>query len=104
MKRYSKNFIILNKDLENKTVQKKEYKDEFYEYWIYREGQSSLLGLDGKPMGNNRKELYAIITCEYNSTHIKEETPKGYLIEGLKFTNDKHGNDLSEYLGKTGRK
>ena len=98
MKRYSKTFIILNKDLENKTVQKKEYKDEFYEYWIYKEGKSSILGLDGKAVGDGNFQLSAIIACEHNSNHIKEQTNKGMLIEGLKFTNDKHGNDLSEYL------
>lgn len=103
MKRYSKNFIILKKDLANKIVQKKEYKNEFYEYWIYEEGKGTLLGLDGKPIGDGNFKLKSIIACEHNSNHIKGETPKAYLVEGLKFTNDKNGKDLAIYLNKTGR-
>lgn len=76
---------------------------EFYEYWIYKKGQSSLLGTDGKHIGNKKFSLKAIIVCEHNSKRIKKETPKAYLIEGIRFTNDGNGNDLATYLSKTER-
>lgn len=102
MKRYSKGFIILKKDLASNKVQKKEYKNDFYEYWIYKEKTSSLMGIDGKYLGTGDFELSVIIACEHNSNHIKGETEKAYFVEGYRFTDDEQGNDLSEYRNKTG--
>jgi len=98
--RPSKHFVIVRKDLENKMVIKKNFRDVI-EYWIYKPKQSTLI-LTKEAQQAMPKELSSIIMCV--NDHIQCKDGEGAItIEGVKFTNDVTGNDLQEYLNKTGR-
>ena len=99
MKRFSKEFAILKEDLKNKIVQKKNYKTEYTEYWIYKEGETSLIDVFGKKIGDGNFKLKYIIACDYGTNHISKETSKAYFVTGVRFDEE----DLRNYLNKTQR-
>ena len=95
-----KGFIILNKDLEKKSVQKKRYK-EFTEYWIYRvkkeKGNIYLPSGRKNILQAGKTYLYAIIVCETN--HISKKEKDRFWVKGIKFTEE----HIKQYLSKTER-
>lgn len=94
-------FTIFKKDLNSGLIKKKERKN-LIEYWIYRQKESPLYSLDGKKMKTNEiDKLHCIILCDKD--HITEEGQKGYFVNGVRFTDDERGNDLTNYLRKTKR-
>jgi hypothetical protein len=100
MIRPSKWYIILKKDLESGTVKKKNWKD-LIEYWVYNPKKSDLVAPDGEQLELEDSELSSIIAC--GREHIQDDDERRLFIEGVKFTDDIEGNDLAEYLKKTGR-
>ena len=98
--RPSKHFVIVKKDLESKMVVKRTHQN-IIEYWIYKPKESTLI-LTKEAKQSMPRELSSIIICA--NDHIKCKNAEGAItIEGVKFTNDITGNNLQEYLIKTGR-
>ena len=99
MTRYSENYVIIKKDLENGLIKKREYKG-LVEYWVYRGKESHIFQLDGSraKLGNLEDAgLHCIIACEKN--HISKKKKDAILIKGYRFTE----KDLDDYLRKTRR-
>ena len=98
MIRYSKNFVIIKKDLKDGFVKKHVYKT-IVEYWCYKAKKSHIFKLDGskaKLRNIDDAELSCIIICD---DHFKEDKENTWLIKGYRFD----GQDLQDYLAKTGR-
>jgi len=96
--RYSKDYIIIKKDLDENFVKVHEYKG-IVEYWCYKAKKSRIFKLDGskaKLRNIDDASLSAIIVCNDN---YKDEKKNTFLIKGYRFTE----NDLDNYLRKTGR-
>lgn len=96
--RYSKNYIIIKKDLEEGFVKILSYKS-VVEYWCYKSKKSRIFKLDGKPAilrNIDDAELFCIIVAD---NYYKEPKENTYLIKGFRFTE----NDLEDYLRKTER-
>jgi len=96
-------FLIFKKDIENKTVQIKHYKG-MQEFWVYRtkKTKSDIYLANGKKFEHEGNvELFCIITCKENDSNMIEQD-KGYLVHGIKFTNQETP-DLDNYLSKTNR-
>jgi len=96
----SNGFIIFGKDLKSGLVKKKEYKG-LTEYWIYQGTGTDIYlpnGSKADPVDRSEIELSAIIVCE-GSAHITAQRKKGFLVNGVKFTD----HDLKNYLDKTKR-
>lgn len=103
-------WIIFFKDLKNGLVRKENftYKGQHYtEYYIYKvkKTKTGLFDARGKFIlrKDDRPTLSALICCGASQSHIKKNLPDSLIVEGIKFTNDKYGNDINEYLRKTGR-
>lgn len=99
MIRPSKHFIIYKKDLQNRTVVKKDFKG-LTEFWIFTPKKTDLI-LSNSAKQQLDKELTIIILCGNN--YIMVENEEAFAVEGVKFTNDEKGNDLHNYLRETGR-
>lgn len=98
MVKYSKNFILIKKDLDSGHVKIHSYKS-VVEYWCYKAKKSHIFKLDGKPavLSNiEDAELSKIIVCNDNFKENKENT---WIVAGYRFD----GQDLEDYLKKTGR-
>lgn len=96
--RYSKNWILIKKDLVDGFIKKHSYKN-VVEYFIYQARKSHIFKLDGKKAILRNiadAELSCIIVCD---DHYKEEKDNTWIIKGFKFTE----NDLEDYLIKTNR-
>jgi len=96
--RYSKDYILIKKDLVEGFVKKHNYKN-VVEYWIYQARKSHIFKLDGtkaKLRNIDDAELKCIIVCD---DHYKEDKKNTFLIKGYRFTE----KDLDDYLRKTGR-
>lgn len=96
---YALGFALHKKDFKNGTVIKKKHK-EFTEYWIYKQKESNLVGIDGNPLllqDKSNSYLYCIIVCESN--HIMSQTNEVIKVAGVRFTEE----DINVYLRKTGR-
>lgn len=99
MQRYSDAFNIRKTDI-GKSVIKKTYK-ELTEWWIYREREGRFVDLTGQKMKTGDRYLYCVIACEGNYG-IRQENEEFIAVEGMKFTDDECGDDLTDYLHKTG--
>lgn len=96
--RYSKNYILIKKDLDEGFVKNHTYKS-VVEWWCYKEKKSRIFQLNGKPASLRNiddAELSAIIVCD---DHFKEEKAHTVLVKGFRFTE----KDLEDYLRKTNR-
>lgn len=96
--RYSKNWILIKKDLDGGFIKIHTYKN-VVEYFIYKEKKSHIFKLDGSKAtirNIDDAELYCIIVCD---DHYKEEKDNTYMVKGFRFTEQ----DLDDYLKKTGR-
>lgn len=98
MIKYSANYILIKKDLDDGFVKKHIYKN-VVEYFIYQAKKSRIFKLDGKPAilrNIDDAELSCIIVCD---DHFKEKKDNTWIVKGFRF--DKQ--DLEDYLKKTNR-
>ena len=97
MIRYSDDYIIVSKDLDDGFVKRREFKG-LVEYWIYKAKYSNILLATGEQakLGINEATLAAIITCKNYHT---EKRKNNILVAGYKFTSQ----DLDNYLSQTNR-
>jgi hypothetical protein len=108
MIRSSAKFPIFFEDLKSGDVQVYNFtfKGKHYvEYWIYKSEKinTGIYDMYGHPIKRRKgkKVLEAIICCP--TTHITKKTSEYIHVAGHKFSNDRHGNHVNEYLRRTGR-
>ena len=102
----SDTFMIIKQDLEAGIIEKKIH-DGMLEYWIYSSPNASKMGTHGMIVGTTgdvtEKVLKYIIMSENKPEHINCDHVNNIVVSGIRFSDDDMGQDLTDYLGKTGR-
>jgi len=100
--RYGDAYNISKKDTGKSVILK--HNKGLAEWWIYRQKKSRFIDTFGKKLKEDEKYLYCIIACDGANDGIRQQNEGFIAVEGVKFTNDENGEDLDDYLYKTGQK
>jgi hypothetical protein len=102
----SDTLMIIKNDLKAGIVKEVIY-DGMKEYWIYSNPNAAKMNTQGQIVGKTEEigeqKLKYIIMCENKPEHINCDHVNNIVISGIRFSNDDLGQDLSDYLLKTGR-